>query len=258
MGIEFYLCFLDLRKLGLPGSLESLVQSIRHNGFDVTQLSVGYNFGTHFYAEVGENGLGEEELLAIAYEHNHLKFNTTFSPKDSKANLEVSMSFEWNVEHDGRFRSLGKGFNWQTLLFLEDADESKLFSGIYLHLGTIVYQILQPAFGWLDTVDFGEGIYFDQLDNQEISPTDYWATFFGPELMEKLGWQRVSNAEFQIMGEFQDGGVLVQTGPSIYERHFTTQSPDPIEDIPMTESEIVAEIFRKLFRAKDSKSNHER
>ena len=136
----------------------------------------------------------EAKQITLRYANPELKF-------------EISQEIRWDSEQLGRSnRAWIKTYTFDTAYFWNSTEESETYSGLLLRIGVELYNVLSPTFGW---IDFNFGIFTTHEDVEAAGlPTLYWANFFGPRFVEKIGDQKIESAPNWKLERLADGGYL--------------------------------------------------
>lgn len=94
----------------------------------------------------------------------------------------------------------------------------------FLKLSIKIYSLLSPEYGSIhQTSDKIElSTIQDPVYGKTVLPTDlrkglpgiYWANYFGPQLVERIGKKKLLSIPVESVMELVDGGVLIITSPS--------------------------------------------
>ncbi len=82
-----------------------------------------------------------------------------------------------------------------------------------LNISKCVYDFLYPFYGYADSEN-------EHLENEELISKKikhiYWANFFSPELVQKIGKEKLLSAPCWKVEELRDGCILIVLSPTIY------------------------------------------
>lgn len=235
MSVEPHLVFLNSAMLGTPGSVESFVQAFQHCGYKVQKLRVGSTDKRIAECELGDHRA--EPVVAQAYAHQMLNFEASrLAEADRGIRFEVFVALGWGEEHLGEEARTWVGITcFQTALFNRAEYDTDYYSRLFLDLGIGLYAVLRPAFGWLDFCQLSGFTGFDDVELVQV-PHIYWANYFGPAHVAKLGRERLMAAPAWSVEQLDDGGILyvLGSGPGVVceghiakadvQRHFRVES----------------------------------
>jgi hypothetical protein len=115
----------------------------------------------------------------------------------------------WGSTHfenpDGAYTSV---VCFQTPLFNYPDQNPGYYSRLFLDLGKRLYEVVSPTFGWLD-MSSGLTGHTSFKDVEALAlPHLYWANFFSPSYVEKIGRSKILSAPAWSIEELPDGGLL--------------------------------------------------
>ena len=208
MSVQPDLRFYRSCELGKPGCLEAAIEAVHSAGFSVLRPRTRAQ-------EVGRFGeqdlLPLQEKLPVAYAERRLYFNA----RDEQSDFEAFVQMAWTApqRHEARQDYVG-AVSYQTQLFFGSTADAERYSKLYLMLGKALYRSISPEFGWLD---FGDpaGATSDRDVEYLTLPHIYWANFFGPRYVRKLGREWIGNAPGGYVESLNDGGVLYVVSPAL-------------------------------------------
>lgn len=235
MSVEPHLVFINSETMGTPGSIESYVQAFQQCGYEVRNLRVG-SPGKRIAASKWWDHCAET-VVTQAYAHQMLDFEAScLSDVQREIRFEVFVQLGWGKEHLGSEKRAWVGLTcFQTALFNRAEYDTEYYSRFFLDLGKRLYGVLQPAFGWLEFCQLSGHTGFDHVENLCV-PHIYWASYFGPEHVSKLGIEHLMSAPAWLTESLDDGGILyvLGSGPGVVceshvaladvQRHFGVES----------------------------------
>ena len=93
----------------------------------------------------------------------------------------------------------------------------------FLHLSRSIYHLMQPDYGSIhQTQNTLDMLTYDTKLGKKTVATDlnkgipgiYWANFFGPKIVAKIGKERLLSVPSNKTMQLHDGGLLILTSPS--------------------------------------------
>jgi len=188
--------FLDSKTPINAHGLELIIDAISQLGFKVVQAKIR---DTH-YEWSAEN---MASILASASREKQL----TLRYVNPELNFEISQEIIWSEEElGGNNRAWIDTYTFATAYFWNSVETSETYSELLLAIGLELYNILNPTFGW---IDFNFGIFTTHEDIESVKlPVLYWANFFGPRYVDKLGKARIESAPSWKVEQLADGGYL--------------------------------------------------
>lgn len=203
MSHEPRLVFLNSRNLGQPGSLESVASAVQNSGFSVINLSVGSRREKIVFC--GQYDQHALDCFEVAYENRQL----TFEAREMHEGFDVLVRMHWEKNARGQTRRAHvSAVCFQTALFTRSECNPEHYASLFLDLGKTLYKSLTPDFGWLDICEPAGYTTQDEIDALALSHI-YWANFFGPGFVRRLGTKRLLDAPAWSVEELGDGGVLL-------------------------------------------------
>lgn len=198
MSASLHIVFLDSQHLGKPRSLEQVVQVFLSAGFEIDQFKVEDEVMSW-----GEYAQKPEEIIAVAYKAKELSF-PAFNPE---WRLEILQQIGWGItKMGGERRAWIRTITDNTPYFWHAEYNPAKYSRLFLDIGKSLYEVLGPTFGW---VDFDYGLFTTHEDIEALElPTLYWANFFGPAYVNKIGRDKILSAPAWAIEELADGGLL--------------------------------------------------
>lgn len=216
MSVEPHLVFLNSETMGTPGSIERFVQAFEQCGYEVRNLGVGSTGKRIAASERWDHRA--EPVVAQAYAHQMLDFEASrASGAQQEIRFEVFVQLGWGQEHLGSEERAWVGVScFQTALFNRAEYDTEHYSRLFLDLGKRLYGVLRPAFGWLDFCQLSGFTGFDDVQLLSV-PHLYWANYFGPRYVTKLGRQHLMTAPAWSIEQLVDGGMLyvLGSGPGV-------------------------------------------
>lgn len=209
MSYEPHLMLFNSNRLDNTSSLDRLIDVVENKGYTISALKVG-DYRQIYATWSCYDQLAKAEL-SVAYEHQQLSF-VALKTDDS---FEVRLSLGWGLAHLNKpNRSIVKAVCLQTPRFNRDEENPKYYSRLFLDLGKQLFNTLQPTFGWLEVCEPAGHTSFDEVESLEL-PHLYWANFFSPAYVEKIGRNRILTAPAWSIEELADGGLLyvLSSGP---------------------------------------------
>lgn len=197
-------------KMGQPKSLETIMDAAEQAGYKVKSLRVGSYVTEHFafwrhYDEQARQELG------IAYEKQTLTFRAI-----EKTKVPIVLSFEccWRLENNRTHASVLMADTGDTAMFTQKQWNPEENAQRLLHLTRALYHASRPKFAWIERCHLRGYTTQDDIENLRL-PHIYWANFFGPEYVDKLGKDFLINAPGWKVEELDDGGILYVLTPSL-------------------------------------------
>lgn len=214
-------------KVGQTKSLETLLDSLQAAGYDVKWLEVGdivikrFAFW-RYYDEQAKLELG------IAYDKQHLSFflsDKTQTPFALKFYVRWQSAHEkpsggverpwhlWEAE-EGRDINIVEAYTNNTAMFTQNQWNPEKNASRLLDLVQVMYDVLQPRFAWVERCHW-KGFTTPADVNHLRLPHIYWANFFSPAYVKKLGRNFLLNAPGWKKELLADGGLLYVLSPSL-------------------------------------------
>jgi hypothetical protein len=220
MSYEPRLVFLNSKTLGQPNSLESIIATIQMIGYSVSNVRVGnYREQFGFWSEYDQQTQCE---LGIAYEKRQLSFEA----KNELDTLEVSLQLHWEESRGIAQRAHVSVVSFQTALFSRTECNPEYHSRLFLDLGKSLYKVLLPDFGWSDVCEPAGYTWYDDVQTLAV-PHLYWANFFSPPYVARIGREKIMSAPAWSIEELPDGGLLyvLASYPGLADDHV------PLDDV---------------------------
>lgn len=140
----------------------------------------------------------------------------------SRNGARLLNGFEWSLSFDAEEKIIYVAYNLHRFASLND--EWEAFPR-WLEVIQLIYKLLHPLYGY--ETDMMGGEYQtpqEEILAQKISYL-YWLNLFGPEIIEKLGRERVESTSAQLKIPLDDGGVMllpyVNFLPDFYQFSYT-------------------------------------
>lgn len=129
--------------------------------------------------------------------------------------LEFLVHLGWNPAYSPHIATLHVS-TYQRILFSDGNPDEPAYDSVYygrqvLDLGKALYAVTSPEFGWADygppdmspsNEEVSTFRVFDNLDGV------YWANFFSPRFVERIGRERLAQPPFGWSEPLPDGGML--------------------------------------------------
>lgn len=202
--------FLDSARLGEEGSLEQIIETVQNCGLNIIGVSVWSDDGDIVFSTPRYNQEARQNL-PIAYKRHSL----TFYAADDEIEISLAFDLGWNVSDAG-----GTERAWLHA-YCEDAlgENPEYHSQGFLDLAKRLYQTVQPRFGWIERLSFWnpeKAGYTTWQDVEKLQlPHVYWANFFGPAYVNKLGKEFLMQAPGWKVEELDDGGLVYALSTSV-------------------------------------------
>lgn len=201
---------LNCKRLGRPNSLEQLLDVVLDMRFKLKSLIVGsYVEGLHAsWQEYDEQARCE---LHIAYDKGELSFIAV----DKESHLILQFDLDWERLDSGQLRRARVNvISSDTVMFTQKKFDREYYAQRFLELGERLYGVVQPTFGWIERCRASGYTKLGDVANLAL-PHIYWANFFGPDYVSKLGKDYLLNAPGWETKELEDGGCLYVLSPSL-------------------------------------------
>lgn len=215
--------------IGQPQSLEALLNAIQQSNYEVEVLKVGsilteqFAFWRH-YDEQARREIG------IAYEKQHLSFGPTEKVVNG-GGIILTFDVRWLTDKGGPVDIPGWPWHlWQvggsgctsiveahtddTAMFTQKQWEPEDNARRLLELAKVIYNTIHPRFAWVERCHW-KGYTTPEDAVQLRLPHLYWANFFSPAYVEKLGQDFLMNAPGWRKERLADGGILYVLTPSL-------------------------------------------
>lgn len=208
--------FINCPGLGSRGSLEHVLDAVEKAEFEIKRVSVWASETEEVFSVYRlEEALGR---MFIAYELQTL----SFLAMDSHRGTVLPLSFEigWSVSDTGKVRQAClSAASHHTVGFTSKESDPELHAGRLLYLANNLYQLVRPPYGWIERLPTWNPLkagYTTWEDVEELKlPHLYWANFFGPAYVEKVGKEFLKQAPGWKCEELDDGGLLYVLTPSL-------------------------------------------
>ena len=204
------LLLLDCLRLGEAGSLERILESVQGAEFTIVDVVVWSSEGETLFSSTSYNHEACENM-AIAYERRSLSFIAMSDDNE----LGLGFKLGWMESDEG-----GSKRAW-IHAYCEDAlgKSPKGPSLRFLHLGRRLYPTVRPRYGWIERLNFWKPENAGYTTRQDVEnlefPHVYWANFFSPEYVNRLGKEFLMQAPGWKHEELDDGGVLYVLSPNV-------------------------------------------
>lgn len=210
--------FLDSYALADLITLEKVVQIFLDMGFSIKEFEVN---NQALAWEGGPESI--RRLLTLA----HQSKNCYFLAWNPAWHLEIRQYIAWNSLKLGGERRAWIVTTTNNTPYFWYAEKNPLrYSRFYLDIGKQLYEVLRPTFGWID-FDYGLHTTHEDIEALEL-PALYWANFFGPPYVAKIGREKIMTAPAWSVEELSDGGLLyvLASCPGLTDDHV---SPDSVK-----------------------------
>lgn len=204
--------FLDSQTLGKPGSLEQVIEFFSETGFRITKFKIKGQ-QRPWREDMSEN----REILHLAYQAKGCWFSA-FNPT---WRFEIYQDIFWDVpDLGGSGRCYICTSNNNRPYFWDEEKNPPRHSRFFLDVGKGLYAILRPTFGWIEYNYEWLPTTHEDIEDLKL-PALYWANFFGPAYMNKIGRDKILSAPAWTIEELSDGGVLyvLASSPGLAEDH---------------------------------------
>jgi hypothetical protein len=215
MSMPFQLELSQLRPLKSPQDIEQLGMVFEELDYRIDDIAVYTDITFDEGSLVESNRLkfahSLSDALLAAYRYRNLMFQALHRHNE----LEFLVQVDWNPPYSPH-RARLHASSYQSTLFLDGNPDKPTYDPVYygrqvLNLGKTLYAVLSPRFGWAergpeDMSPSDEAIrsfrVFDYVD------AVYWANFFSPEFVERIGHERLAKPPVGWSEPLPDGGVL--------------------------------------------------
>lgn len=220
--------FLCSETVGQLHSLELLLDALQQVNYEVSWLGVGdtvterFAFWKH-YDEQARKGFG------IANSKHHLSFfvadnvvgggiilNFEVRWQNSEGNPSGGTAWPWHLWQvkDSGCNSIVEAHTKDTAMYTQrqwnpDGNAQRL-----LELATVIYNTIHPRFAWIERCHW-KGYTTPEDIVQLRLPHLYWANFFSPVYVERLGREFLMSAPGWKKVPLADGGLLYVLAPSL-------------------------------------------
>jgi hypothetical protein len=198
MSTSIDILFLDSQTIGQSGSLERLVQVFTDTDFKIDKIEIeGHSF---FWEEYTQKS---QEIFKFAYANSTLSFHAI----NLDWSIEIYQQVAWGEQKMGSSsRAWIRTSSPSAASLWRDTYNNLQHCAFFLEIGKKLYEVLGPSFGWIDLY---YGLLTTHEDVESLSlPRLYWANFFGPLYVEKIGRDKLLNAPAWKIEELVDSGIL--------------------------------------------------
>lgn len=213
MSASLDIFFLDSYTLGSSMTLERVVRVFLDAGFDIDEFKVSNQ--TIAWEREPER---MRRLLTLA----HQARDCYFLAWNAEWRLEIRQHIAWDSPK-GEKEAWIRTTTDNTPYFWRIEYNPASYSRFFLDIGKSLYEVLQPTFGW---VDFDYGLFTTHEDIEALElPTLYWANFFGPAYVNKIGRDKILSAPAWAIEELADGGLLyvLASCPGLADDHVSVE-----------------------------------
>ncbi len=220
--------FLCSETIGQLQSIESLLDDIEQANYKISGPMVG-DWVTNRFAFWRHYDEQARREMGIAYEKQHLSFGAV----EEVVNGSIILSFDirwltakgepsggvgwpwhrWQVESSG-CTSIVEAHTDDTAMFTQKQWNPEDNASRLLELAKVIYNTIQPRFAWIERCHW-KGYTRPEDVAQLRLPHLYWANFFSPAYVEKLGQAFLLNAPGWKKESLPDGGLLYVLSPSL-------------------------------------------
>ena len=188
--------FLDSATLGTQKIVAQILQAFIDLDFSIDEFEIEdeAKSGTRRLQSSGSALLSDNEEFSFRAYHTKWQF-------------EIRQQIAWGEKRLG-----GKNRAWirtstdNTPYFWNREYDPDRYSRLFLDLGKSLYTLVRPQFGW---ADFNYGLFTAHIDIEKLAlPALYWANYFGPDYVSKIGRDRIRNAPAWAIEDLPDGGIL--------------------------------------------------
>jgi len=214
MSASLDLLFLDSSTLGDPITMERIVQVFLSTGFSIEEFEINKQAVT-WEKEPGSM----RRLLTLANEVR----DCYFLAWNAEWRLEIRQHIAWDSPK-GQKEAWIRTTTDNTPYFWYAEKNPARYSRFYLDISKALYEILRPTFGW---IDFDYGLFTTHEDIEALRlPKLYWANFFGPAYVHRLGRSHILHAPAWTIEELNDGGILyvLSSCPGLADDHVPIES----------------------------------
>jgi hypothetical protein len=207
--------FLDSQILGESGSLEQIFEIFVNLGFKFEELKVEDRV---FHPDEVIHAMSQ--ILTLAYETQDISF-TAFDPE---LPLEIFQQLAWGQQQMGKeHRAYVRTSTDHAASFWRREYNNLQYCSRFLTIATKLYEVLHPTFGWVDLYH-GWTTTHEDIEAMQLRYL-YWANFFGPRLVEKIGRERIQTAPAWRVEQLDDGGLLYLLAPHLgsTDEHVSTE-----------------------------------
>jgi hypothetical protein len=204
MSTSVDIIFLDSTTLGEPGSLEKILTSFSDSGFDIKEMQVE-----------GE-GFSQSESFGSAHEITELAYKAqtlSFAAVNFDWSMEIYQQIAWGERKMGKRDRVYIRTSTDNMGLWRAGYDNARYSSFFLDIGRKLYEVVEPSFGWIDQYH-GWTTTHEDIESLNLQML-YWANFFGPKFVQKLGRDRILNAPAWRIEELADGGMLYLLAPHL-------------------------------------------
>ena len=210
MSVPASLRFLNCKLIGKPDSLERILDELQDMGIRAGLLQVG-SFAYESFAFWRKYDEQARHELGIAYEKRQL----TFATADDHSYIILTFEISWSLTDAGQpVQTLLQATASQTTMFTQKEYDPERHAQRFLEVGKRLYDLVQPIFGWIERCWPSGYTKWGDIESLAV-PHIYWANFFGPEYVRKLGRKYLLNAPGWKKEDLKDGGFLYVLSPSL-------------------------------------------
>jgi hypothetical protein len=207
MSYEPNLVFFNSQTLGRPHSLEALFGAVHATGYETDNLRMGRQFE---YSSAWR-GYGQHVDSVLAYEKKQLALDAS----NGQEGFRVTLWVYWEDPNSSRSQKAHTSVTTLSAAqFTRPECNPEHYSRVFLDLGIALYEALLPDFGWLDMCEPAGFTWYDDIEALAV-PHLYWANFFGPRYVDKLGRECLLTAPVWSVEALADGGLLCVLSPSV-------------------------------------------
>lgn len=143
------------------------------------------------------------EITRVAHDAHGFSFRCYHDAR----RLEIYQQVAWEVgENDQQAHIWMSSTTDNTPYFWRVEYDPPAYSRFLLDVGKHLYAVGHPRFGWID-FDFGLFTSYEDIELLEL-PILYWANFFSPIYVSKIGRSKILTAPAHNVEELPDGGFL--------------------------------------------------
>jgi len=215
---------LSLRRLKMTQNNQKSIEfalftyiNLRDRDIGEKFLSILYDYGQDYAPEKVDYGKKWKPLRSNHFSsllENWPKVNNVLFKRDRKYESEIAILL-------GDLPKTPKGLScWIEESFYRDPSNREQF----LETAKLFYDLLHPHYSLIHSAEdmlematvqdprFGKTIL--PINLEKGFPGIYWANFWGPSYVDKLGRKKLLSAPSYKVEELSDGGLLVLTAPS--------------------------------------------
>ncbi|MBI5876598.1 MAG: hypothetical protein HZB53_03030 [Chloroflexi bacterium] len=196
--------FLDSHRLQMRGIIRQLVALYQSRHFRIASFNV---------AGQPLEWSNAPDLVTRAVEAAEETRSCYFLAHHDDLDFSIDQHVAWNsAEMGGSNRAWIVASTSSTAYFWRDEYDGEAYAREILSIGTRLYDLLRPTFGWCD-FDHGEHTAFEDVETLKL-PALYWANFFGHAYVEAIGRDKILSAPNWQIQPLTDGGLLYVLAPS--------------------------------------------